>query len=322
MHIPVLLNEVMEYLDIKSGEKYIDATFGAGGHSKKIAEAGGIVLGIDRDPEALKSNNSINIQRVAGNFSKLREIAMENGFSEVSGILFDLGMGSHQLDDPKRGFSFQKKGPLDMRYNRPSSAFSSASTGEGGRGPGEGEKTAADILNNYSETILRQIFERYGEEKRFGRKIARAIINRRKQSSLQTTDELFELIKEALPGKLRFKAGDAARRIFQSLRIAVNDELTEIEKALPQAVQLLRPGGRLVVISFHSLEDRIVKRFMLSEAKECACPPEIPVCACDKVATLKILTRKPQAAAEEEISANPRSRSAKLRAAEKKKISD
>lgn len=314
MHIPVLLQEVVNFLEPKSGEKYIDATYGGGGHSSAIVEKGGIVLGIDADPSA----PGVTI----GNFKDIKQIAEENGFTEVDGILFDLGMGSHQLDDPERGFSFQKTGPLDMRYD-PSGKF----------------QTAADIVNKYGEKELVRLFYNYGEERRFGKKIAQAILARRKVGTIRTTTELFELIKHALPGKFRFKAAAAARRIFQSLRIEVNQELQNLEKALPQAVGLLKGsnggkgskgggpastrggeptrGGRLAVISFHSLEDRIVKTFFARLARDCVCPPDFPICRCDARASLRILTKKPVTASEEEIKTNPRSKSAKMRVAEK-----
>jgi len=298
MHIPVLLKEVIHFLDPKPGKKFIDATYGFGGHGKAITEDGGIVLGIDRDPELAKK-----YQIAQGNFSDLKEIAAANGFTEVDGILFDLGLGSHQLDDPDRGFSFQKSGPLDMRYNATETLPS---------------LTAAQIIGAYSEKDLIKLFQKYGEEYRFGKRVARAVLEARKNRSIERTDELFELIKKALPSKFRFRAGDTARRIFQALRIEVNQELTSLEKALPQALDVLKEHGRLVVVSFHSLEDRIVKIFFTQNSKACICPPEFPECRCgSNRARLKILTKKPVTASEEEIKTNSRARSAKLRAAEK-----
>ncbi len=326
MHIPVLLQEVIKFLDPKAGKKYIDATIGEGGHAKVIMDRGGILLGIDRDlPSVIASaseaiplmNNKIassppaadsrndRLKVVQGNFADLKEIAEDAGFAEVDGILFDLGLGSHQLDDPKRGFSFQKDGPLDMRYDRERKTQS------------EKRKTAADIVNVYSEKGLIDIFRKYGEEHRFAKKIARAVVETRKSKHFETTTELFELIKKALPGNLRFRAGDTARRIFQALRIEVNEELKNLEKALPQALDLLAKGGRLVVISFHSLEDRIVKIFFVQNTKDCICPVSFPVCRCDAKASLRILTKKPVMASLQEIKLNPRSHSAKLRVVQK-----
>ncbi|MBI4050294.1 MAG: 16S rRNA (cytosine(1402)-N(4))-methyltransferase RsmH [Candidatus Doudnabacteria bacterium] len=325
-HTPVLLKEVIAFLDPAPGKRYIDATYGMGGHAKEIVKGGGIVLGIDRDPQTaviLEGRSPDRISRdsiaplqndklriVAGNFKDIKEIAEEHGFAEVDGILFDLGLGSHQLDDPERGFSFQKAGPLDMRFDK-SEARNSKS------------ETAESIVNQFSEKDLYRIFRDYGEEKRWGKRVARAILEARKTGSVETTDQLFELIKKALPAKFRFRAGDTARRIFQSLRIEVNDELGALEKALPQALELLKGGkgskggGKLVVISFHSLEDRIVKSFFQKEARNCVCPPEFPVCRCDARATLRISTKKPVTASAEEIAGNRRAQSAKLRVAQK-----
>lgn len=305
MHVPVLLKEVTQYLRPSPGKKIIDTTVGGGGHTRMLLDAGAEVLGIDRDLGSIKKllvglkSQSTKVKVVQGNFSKLKEISLANEFSQVDGILFDLGMSSMQLDDPARGFAFQKEGPLDMRMNL------------------DDTRTAADIVNHYPEKNLLTIFREYGEEKRSARKIARTIIEARKTSAIQTTTQLFELIKKALPAKFRFAAGDTARRIFQALRIEVNAELKNLTEALPQAVELLKIGGRLVVISFHSLEDRIVKKFFRDEAKDCVCPPEFPICQCLAHATLRILTKKPLTPQEEEIKSNPRARSAKLRAAEK-----
>lgn len=304
-HVPVLLQEVIEYLKPQLGEKYIDATIGGGGHTRALVEQGGIVLGIDRDREAVKrlgaefKTQSEKCKIIHGSFADLRKIAADLGFREVSGIVFDLGMSSNQLDDGKRGFAFQKDGPLDMR-------FSQDETG-----------TAGELLNFLPEKELVAIFGKYGEEYRFGKKIARAVALLRKTKNLETTTELFEIIKKALPAQFRFRSGDVARKIFQSLRIAVNDELGSLERALPQAGELLKTGGRLAVISFHSLEDRIVKNFFIQSAKDCICPPSFPVCRCNHKPILKILTKKPITASSEETKTNPRAHSAKLRVAEK-----
>lgn len=305
MHVPVLLQEVIAFLNPETDKKFIDATIGAGGHTQAILKRGGIVLGIDRDRDAVRRQQQefraqIKCKIVQGNFAELKTIAAANGFGEVQGVVLDLGMSSEQLDAPARGFAFQKSGPLDMRFD------------QGGQG-----RTAADLVNRLSEKELAQMFFRFGEERRFGKKVARAIQEARKIKSLNSTTELFELIKKALPAKFRFRAGDTARRIFQSLRIAVNDELSALEKVLPQALDLLEAGGRLVVISFHSLEDRIVKEFLVQRARDCICPPSFPICLCGHKAELRILTKKPVVTTDEETKTNPRSRSAKLRAAEK-----
>lgn len=310
-HIPVLLHEVISLLDPKPGKKYIDATIGMAGHAQEIVNRGGIVLGIDADPSVIAQLQARDeFQVVQGNFSDLKQIAGETRFMGIDGILFDLGLGTHQLDDPARGFSFQKPGPLDMRYDQKSEILPD---GQGSRR----SETAADVVNFYSEKDLVRIFYQYGEEKRFGKRIARAVIDCRKLGSIKTTTELFELIKKTLPANFSFRAGDIARRIFQSLRIAVNDELLNLEKGLQQALDLLLPKGKLAVISFHSLEDRIVKNFFIKEAKDCLCPPSFPVCRCEAEARLRILTKKPITAAEPEIKINSRAKSAKLRVAEK-----
>lgn len=299
-HIPVLLNEVLNFFDPAQGKRFIDATLGRGGHTAELLAKGAEVLGIDADP-AVVAASEIRAPRFKianGNFGDIKKIAEDHNFTGIDGVLFDLGLGSHQLDDPERGFSFQKDGPLDMRFSKT-------------------ELTAHRIVNFYPEKDLIRIFQKYGEEMRFARRIARAIMIERKSGSIDRTARLFELIKKTLPAKFRFRAGDSARRIFQGLRIEVNDELGNLERGLQQALLLLKQGGRLVVISFHSLEDRIVKTFFVKEAKDCVCPPSFPVCRCDARASLKILTKKPVLPAEEEIKINTRSHSAKLRAAEK-----
>src|SRR3989338_1475138 len=308
-HTPVLLNEVIGFFDPKPGKKFIDATVGRAGHANQLVNGGAEVLGVDTDSEVvaeLKSQSAsrrTKIKAVVGNFGNLKSIAEENDFTDVDVILMDLGLGSHQLDDSERGFSFQKDGPLDMRFDAKSQ--------------NSNIKTAGSIVNFYAEKDLLRIFFQYGEEKRFGKRIVGAIMARRKLGSINTTGELFELIKQALPGQFRFRAGDTARKIFQALRIEVNDELGNLERGLQQAVSLLKSGGRLVVISFHSLEDRIVKQFFVREARDCVCPPSFPVCRCDARARLRILTKKPVMASGDEARTNSRARSAKLRAAEK-----
>ena len=302
-HIPVLLKEVIEYLKPQPGGRFIDATFGAGGHSTAIAErigSTGKILALDANSQALENFKFkiLNLKIVHGNFKDIKAIAKENGFEKVDGILFDLGLSSDLLDDAQRGFSFQNDGPLDMRFDRSQA------------------KNAFDVINGYPERALLKIFREYGEEK-FSRNIARTIVNKRKEENFKTTIELFNLIKQSVPGKFRHKAGDSARRIFQAIRVEVNDELEALKSALTQVLDLLEPNGRLVVISFQSLEDRIVKRFLLDSAKDCVCPPDFPKCVCDKESLVRILTKKPIVAADKEVALNSRAIPAKMRAAEK-----
>ena len=308
MHIPVLYKEAIEFLSPSRGQKFVDATAGGGGHTQALLEKETQVLAIDRDEEAVESlrehfapqiENGRLVPRVA-NFADLEATATGAGFGGASGILFDLGLSSNQLDRAERGFAFQKDGPLDMRFSKTQTV------------------TASSILSTSSETELIKIFWDYGEEKRFARKVARAVVNFRSIKPIASTGELFELIKRCLPPPIRFRAGDTARRIFQSLRISVNGELEDLSKALPQALSILIPKGRIVVISFHSLEDRIVKNFFNQNSRQCICPQDFPICQCgSNNARLKILTKKPVTATPEEIERNPRARSAKLRAAEK-----
>lgn len=303
-HKPVLLKEVLQVLNPRPGEVTVDATLGGGGHSAEILKAlgsKGFLLGIDADPKAVQNFNGKKIKNakaVQGNFKNIKQITNDSGLPAADIVLFDFGFSSDQLDDAERGFSFQNSGPLDMRLN-----------------PGEGI-TAEELLNRASEQELVDIIKNYGEEKN-ARRIARAIVKTRRQVPLKTTDQLFELIKHVLPGHLRFKAGDVARRTFQALRIAVNGELEAIETGLKQAFEILSPGGRLAAISFHSLEDRIVKTYFNELAKGCVCPPEFPVCVCGHEAEAMILTKKPITPSEDEIKLNPRSSSAKLRAIKK-----
>ncbi len=307
-HYPVLLNEVLQYVGAKTGSLFIDATIGAGGHTKALLKQNkkARVLGLDRDAETLallekdlkKEKLLPRVKLVHSNFANLGEVAARENFSEVSGIILDLGFSSMQLDDAQRGFSFQSSGPLDMRMDRQQAL------------------TAADVLNKYQEEKLAEIFKKYGEEN-FSKRIAREVVVRRKNSPFSTTDEVLSLVKSALPKPVKHKASDSARRIFQAIRIEVNAELKNLEKALPEAFKLLAPAGRLVVISFHSLEDRIVKNFFNELAKGCICPPEFPYCVCGKDPAGKILTRKPITATEQELAENTRSKPAKLRAIEK-----
>ena len=303
-HIPVLLNEVITRLDPKSNQNFVDCTLGAGGHTIEILKRtspNGKVLGIDLDPRAVeiakrrvKDNRLVAVQ---GNFKNLKEIVLQNNFKNISGILLDLGFSSMEIADPKKGLSFQIDAPLDMRY-------------------GEEGMTAAEIVNQWPEKDLEEIFREYGEE-RFAKKIAREICTARKLKPILSTFELVEVISRVVPKKFQYGRTHFATKIFQALRIAVNDELENLKKVLPEALELLGPGGRLAVISFHSLEDRIVKQFFKKESIGCVCPKDIPVCRCDHKAILKILNKKPIVPDGEEAKINPRSRSAKLRVAER-----
>lgn len=301
-HVPVLLKETIEALAVQPGGRYIDCTLGGGGHAATILERsspGGQLLGIDADPTAIRIVNdrlrdySKSILLVNDNFSNLKNICTEYDFYPVHGILFDLGLSSLQLDSGERGFSFQQDAPLDMRFN-----------------PGQ-ETTAADIVNNYSEAELAHLIRTYGEE-RFNRPIARRIVQER---PIYTTGHLARIVEQAVGG--RKGRIHPATRTFQALRIAVNYELENLESALKQAMEMLGDGGRLVIISYHSLEDRIVKQFMQKEAKDCICPPQIMNCNCGHKASLRILSQKIIIPSEAEVRTNPRSRSAKLRVAER-----
>lgn len=300
-HISVMLTESLQALAVGPGGRYIDATVGAGGHSRAILEMsapGGQLLGFDADPDSLAAAQGKladfagSYRLVNDNFSNMEAVCRANDFYPVHGILLDLGLASMQLEASGRGFSFQHEAPLDMRFSPTQKV------------------TAAEIINTYSEAEIADILWRYGEEKR-SRLIARRIVENR---PIKTTTRLAEIIAAALG-----RRGDIhpATRSFQGLRIAVNEELTRLESALEQAVRLLGFSGRLVVISYHSLEDRIVKRFMQRESSDCVCPPDLPECRCGHTARLRVLNKKVMTPSPEEIRANPRSRSARLRAAER-----
>ena len=306
-HIPVLTEEVVRGLDVRAGGVYLDATVGGGGHTRAILEAGapdGRVLGLDADSEAVMrararlAHFGERATVVHASYVTLLSVAQREGFYPLDGVIFDLGFSSWQIEDPQRGFSFGLSGPLDMRFDTQSGV------------------TAAELVNQLSEEELTELFFSYGEETR-SRQIARAIVRAR---PLHTTDDLANVVAEAVGG--RRGPLHPATRVFQALRIAVNRELEAIEAALPDAVAALRPGGRLGVIAFHSLEDRIVKRFLQQEARDCICPPEIPVCRCDHKRSLRMIGlegkgRKPVVPSGAEVDRNPRSRSAKLRLAER-----
>lgn len=308
-HIPVLLNEVLEVLDPKPGQNFIDCTFGGGGHAAEILKRtspDGMLLAIDLDPRAAErakkklAEEKIKPERLIvaeGNFRDLEKIVLQNNFKNISGILLDLGYSSMEIADPERGFSFQNDAPLDMRYGR------------------EG-MTAEEFINHSREEKLEEIFREYGEE-RFAKSIARKICEARKEKPVKTTFELVETIARAVPKKFQHGRIHFATKVFQALRIAVNDELGNLEAVLPQAEKILSSGGRIAVISFHSLEDRIVKQFFKKESSGCLCPKETPVCRCSHEPALKIINKKPIIPKEGEAKTNPRSRSAKLRAAER-----
>jgi len=304
-HEPVLLSAALTFLAPRDGGRYIDATFGGGGHSRAILEAsapGGQVLAIDADPVAVARARALaerypgRLLPCHGNFRDLARLAQSHGFVPVDGILFDLGLSSDQLADPARGFSFQLAGPLDMRFD-----------------PTSGQP-AAVIVNTWSAEELAELFWQYGEEPRAWA-IARAIVAERARQPIETTTQLAALVERVAGG--RRERIHPATRVFQALRIAVNQELEVLAAGLAQAVETLRPGGRLVVIAFHSLEDRLVKQFFRREAASCLCPPGTPVCVCGHRPRLRLLTPRPVRPSAEEIARNPRSRSARLRAAER-----
>jgi 16S rRNA (cytosine1402-N4)-methyltransferase len=306
-HIPVLPAEVMEYLAPVKGGTYIDGTLGGGGHSALILNAigtTGTLFGFDRDMSAIKAASQY-LAGIAGrfvavnsNFSDMEAALAEHGVTAIDGFLLDLGVSSHQLDTAERGFSFQQDAPLDMRMNR------------------DKGRTAAELLAEASHGEMARIIREYGEERWAGR-IAAFICKEREEKPLETTGQLAELIQGAIPRKAWEERIHPATRTFQALRIAVNEELASLEQGLAAAVTLLKPGGRGVVISFHSLEDRIVKQMFRGMATGCICPKDLPVCVCQHKPYVKILTGKPVMAEADEIAGNPRSRSAKLRAVEK-----
>lgn len=302
-HISVLLAECIDGLDIKPDGIYIDGTCGGAGHSCEIAKrltSGGRLIGIDRDPDAIKAATArlapYNAKVLHGNYSEIEALAHSEGIEKVDGILLDLGVSSHQLDTLERGFSYHGDAPLDMRMSQ------------------EGT-TAADLINTLPHEELSRIMFEYGEEK-FSRKIADEIIRRREIKPIETTSELAEIVSNAVPAKFK-RDKNPCKKTFQAFRIAVNCEFEHLSKGLDDAFELLKPGGRLCVITFHSLEDRIVKQRFASFCKGCICPPDFPQCVCGKTPRGKLVNRKPIEASSEELEANIRSRSAKLRIIEK-----
>jgi 16S rRNA (cytosine1402-N4)-methyltransferase len=305
-HVPVLADEVRQVLAVEPGATVVDATFGAGGHAVLLASdlrGRGRVIAIDRDPsvrpyfDRFRRQTGIQGRFLRGDFSVVLEQLAENG-GRADAVLFDLGVSSMQIDRPERGFSYAADAPLDMRMD-PSADYS-----------------ARELVNDASERELTRIFRQYGEE-RYAKQIARAITRRRRERPFERTGELVETIKSAIPAPARFGDGHPAKRVFQALRIAVNDELTALEDALPAAVELLNQGGRLAVISFHSLEDRIVKRFLRDQERGCTCPPDFPVCVCGREPVLRATPRRAIRPSPGETAANPRAASARLRAAVK-----
>ena len=301
-HIPVMVPEILKYLEVSSGGRYIDCTLGEGGHTKSLLEAsnpGGEVLGIDADHEAIEvSKNRLEEygERFIydnSNFKNIKKIAMKSKFVPCHGILFDLGVSSLQLDKESRGFSFRRKAPLDMRFSINQTL------------------TAQDVLNTFSESEISDILYQYGEERQ-SRKIAKLIIENR---PLSNADELYDLIKKNIR-QTNYKINPSTKT-FQALRIYINEELNSLSQALEQSLEILGVGGRMAVISYHSLEDRIVKNFFKKESKYCICPPNIPECDCEHFPKLKIVTKKPVSPSQSEIDANKRSRSAKLRVVER-----
>jgi 16S rRNA (cytosine1402-N4)-methyltransferase len=305
-HVPVLADEVRQLLAVEPGETVVDATFGAGGHAALLAtdlRGRGRLIAIDRDPgartyfERFRRQTGVPGRFLRGDFSVVLDQLAENGV-RADAVLFDLGVSSMQIDRPERGFSYATDAPLDMRMD-PSADIS-----------------ARELVNDASERDLTRIFRQYGEE-RYAKQIARAIVRRRREQPFERTGDLVETIKGAIPAPARFGDGHPAKRVFQALRIAVNDELHALEDALPAAVELLKPGGRLAVISFHSLEDRIVKRFLREQERGCTCPPDFPVCVCGHEPILRASPRRAIRPSARETAANPRAASARLRAAVK-----
>jgi 16S rRNA (cytosine1402-N4)-methyltransferase len=308
-HLPVLVDEVMSTLAPAPGSLQIDATVGGGGHTERILEAihpDGRLLGLDADGAAiarvdrrLRPRYGDRLVLRQANFREIGSVAPSAGFSAIDGCLFDLGLSSFQLADTERGFGIRAGGPLDMRFD----------TSRG--------VAAAELLATLDATELTALFRRYGEEPQAGR-IARAIVEARKTTPVTTAEELAALVERVAPGAPRGRRRiHPATRVFQALRIAVNEELDALQEALAAAVELLRPGGRLVVLSYHSLEDRIVKRFFQAERRGCICPPELPVCVCGRNPRLRLVTRRSVTPSPAEVATNPRARSARLRAAER-----
>ena len=308
-HKSVLLKETIEGLHIKEDGTYVDGTLGGGGHAFYVCErlsGKGRFIGIDQDAAAIEAagirllpyQNHIQIDIIRDNYQKIPQVLKELGISGVDGIVLDLGVSSYQLDTPERGFTYRVDAPLDMRMDQ------------------RQEKTAKDIINEYPETELYRVIRDYGEE-RFAKNIARHICEARKNKVIETTGELNDIIKAAIPIRARSAGGHPSKRTFQAVRIELNQELTILEQSIDQMIDLLNPRGRICIITFHSLEDRIVKRIFRTNENPCTCPPDFPKCVCGKVSKGKVITRKPILPSEQELEDNKRSKSAKLRIFEK-----
>ena len=312
-HIPVLLNEVIDSLELQPQHTVVDATLGGAGHSLEVARQlapEGVLIGIDQDDVALAAakerlasipeEQRPHIELLRGNFGDMDELLLKAEVPGIDAILFDLGVSSPQIDTLSRGFSFKENGPLDMRMS-----------------PGKQTLTAAEVVNTYNATDLTRIIRMYSDEK-WASRIAQFIVKRRETAPIETSGELVDIIKAAIPASARRAGGHPAKRTFQALRIEVNSELTVLRAGLEAAVRWLNPGGTLVVISYHSLEDRIVKETLAAGANRCTCPPDLGVCVCGKQPILEIVTRKPVVPGKDEIQRNPRARSAKMRVARKR----
>ncbi|MCI9148223.1 MAG: 16S rRNA (cytosine(1402)-N(4))-methyltransferase RsmH [Hungatella sp.] len=306
-HKSVLLEETVDSLQVKPGGIYVDGTLGGGGHAFRVCESlgeGGRLIGIDQDEDALKAAAARlevykdKVTVVKRNYEQIKEVLGELGISKVDGICLDLGVSSYQLDTPERGFTYREDAPLDMRMDR------------------DGEKTAAHVVNQYSEAELYRVIRDYGEEK-FAKNIAKHIVKAREKGPLRTTGELTEIIRAAIPARARAVGGHPAKRTFQALRIEVNQELEVLRNSIDTMIGLLNPGGRLAVITFHSLEDRIVKTKFRENENPCICPPDFPVCVCGRKSMGRVVTRKPVIPTEEEVEENKRSKSSKLRVFER-----
>ncbi len=311
-HIPVLLPECLEYLNLKTQHTFVDATLGGAGHSieaAKLIGRGGTLIGIDQDQVALDAAGlklgslpddvRPRLKLVRNNFGNMDEALLSAEVPGVDAFLFDIGVSSVQIDTPSRGFSFKEDGPLDMRMD-----------------PGKNTLTAAEVVNTYNAADLTRIIRTYSDEK-WASRIAEFIVAAREKAPLETSAQLVDVIKAAIPASARRAGGHPAKRTFQALRIEVNGELDVLKRGLEAAIRWANPGGRICVISYHSLEDRIVKEMFASFANRCTCPPDLPVCVCGKKPIVKVITRKPVVPTAEEIARNPRARSAKLRVAEK-----
>jgi len=305
-HRPVLLDEVIEYLNIDPSGVYVDGTIGGGGHALAIVQrlTTGRLIGLDQDEEAIDAagmrlkDYKDKVTIVRSNFHEIKDVLNELNIDKANGILLDLGVSSHQLDTPERGFSYREDAPLDMRMDQ------------------RHKKTARDIVNEYSEAELYRIIRDYGED-RFAKNIAKHIVRARQDKPIETTFQLNEIIKAAIPAKVRATSGHPSKRTFQAIRIELNRELDVLKESLDDMIDLLKPGGRLAIITFHSLEDRIVKENFKVNENPCICPPDFPVCVCGRKPKGRIITKKPVLPSEEEIEENSRSKSAKLRVFER-----